>query len=285
MNLLAAASGARFSTEWWWEVAIASVIAIVVALSATIAARTWARRARRKAAAEDDPVEGRTARRRSTVIGLLSGTLQIVVWVTVGCIIMTEMGVPLGPLIASAGIVGVALGFGAQTVVKDTLAGLFIALEGQFDIGDVLELQTEGGPVNGTVEGLTLRVTTVREFDGTLSVVPNGSIQVTSNKTRGWGRAIVDARIALTEDPEKVRDVLDALFDAMATEEPLRDWLRKPPKVLGVTQLTDTAQVIRSVAETQPNHRLDVERTLRARVSACITENQIATPPSSDGGP
>ena len=276
----------RFSADWWREVAFGTGIAVAMALVVTIATKLWSRRAGRKAAeAEKDPATARPARRRATVIGLIAGTVQIVAWVTVLLVLMSEMGVPLGPLFASAGVLGVALGFGAQTVVKDTLAGLFIALEGQFDVGDVLELQTEGGPVTGTVEGLTLRVTIVRQYDGTLSTVPNGSIQVTSNKTRGWGRAIVDVRVALTEDPERVRTVLDALFAEMAVEEPLKDWLRDPPKVLGVTQLTDTAQVIRAVADTLPNHRLEAERTLRARVTTCITENGIAVPPIAGAPP
>jgi len=276
----------RFSADWWREVAFGTGIAVAMALVVTIATKLWSRRAGRKAAeAEKDPATARPARRRATVIGLIAGTVQIVAWVTVLLVLMSEMGVPLGPLFASAGVLGVALGFGAQTVVKDTLAGLFIALEGQFDVGDVLELQTEGGPVTGTVEGLTLRVTIVRQYDGTLSTVPNGSIQVTSNKTRGWGRAIVDVRVALTEDPERVRTVLDALFAQMALEEPLKDWLRDPPKVLGVTQLTDTAQVIRAVADTLPNHRLEAERTLRARVTTCITENGIAVPPIAGAPP
>jgi len=276
----------RFSADWWREVAFGTGIAVALALVVTIATKLWSRRAGRKAAeAEKDPATARPARRRATVIGLIAGTVQIVAWVTVLLVLMSEMGVPLGPLFASAGVLGVALGFGAQTVVKDTLAGLFIALEGQFDVGDVLELQTEGGPVTGTVEGLTLRVTIVRQYDGTLSTVPNGSIQVTSNKTRGWGRAIVDVRVALTEDPERVRTVLDALFAQMALEEPLKDWLRDPPKVLGVTQLTDTAQVIRAVADTLPNHRLEAERTLRARVTTCITENGIAVPPIAGAPP
>jgi len=276
----------RFSADWWREVAFGTGIAVAMALVVTIATKLWSRRAGRKAAeAEKDPATARPARRRATVIGLIAGTVQIVAWVTVLLVLMSEMGVPLGPLFASAGVLGVALGFGAQTVVKDTLAGLFIALEGQFDVGDVLELQTEGGPVTGTVEGLTLRVTIVRQYDGTLSTVPNGSIQVTSNKTRGWGRAIVDVRVALTEDPERVRTVLDALFAQMALEEPLKEWLRDPPKVLGVTQLTDTAQVIRAVADTLPNHRLEAERTLRARVTTCITENGIAVPPIAGAPP
>ena len=276
----------RFSADWWREVAFGTGIAVAMALVVTIATKLWSRRAGRKAAeAEKDPATARPARRRATVIGLIAGTVQIVAWVTVLLVLMSELGVPLGPLFASAGVLGVALGFGAQTVVKDTLAGLFIALEGQFDVGDVLDLQTEGGPVTGTVEGLTLRVTIVRQYDGTLSTVPNGSIQVTSNKTRGWGRAIVDVRVALTEDPERVRTVLDALFAQMAVEEPLKDWLRDPPKVLGVTQLTDTAQVIRAVADTLPNHRLEAERTLRARVTTCITENGIAVPPIAGAPP
>ena len=276
----------RFSADWWREVAFGTGIAVAMAVVVTVATKLWSRRAGRKAAeAEKDPATARPARRRATVIGLIAGTVQIVAWVTVLLVLMSEMGVPLGPLFASAGVLGVALGFGAQTVVKDTLAGLFIALEGQFDVGDVLELQTEGGPVTGTVEGLTLRVTIVRQYDGTLSTVPNGSIQVTSNKTRGWGRAIVDVRVALTEDPERVRTVLDALFAQMAVEEPLKDWLRDPPKVLGVTQLTDTAQVIRAVADTLPNHRLEAERTLRARVTSCITENGIAVPPIAGAPP
>ena len=276
----------RFSADWWREVAFGTGIAVAMAVVVTVATKLWSRRAGRKAAeAEKDPATARPARRRATVIGLIAGTVQIVAWVTVLLVLMSEMGVPLGPLFASAGVLGVALGFGAQTVVKDTLAGLFIALEGQFDVGDVLDLQTEGGPVTGTVEGLTLRVTIVRQYDGTLSTVPNGSIQVTSNKTRGWGRAIVDVRVALTEDPERVRTVLDALFAQMALEEPLKDWLRDPPKVLGVTQLTDTAQVIRAVADTLPNHRLEAERTLRARVTTCITENGIAVPPIAGAPP
>jgi small conductance mechanosensitive channel len=276
----------KFSAAWWRDVAFGSGVAVAIAVVVTVATKLWSRRAGQKAAeAEKDPATARPARRRATVIGLIAGTVQIVAWVTVLLILMSEMGVPLGPLFASAGVLGVALGFGAQTVVKDTLAGLFIALEGQFDVGDVLDLQTEGGPVTGTVEGLTLRVTIVRQYDGTLSTVPNGSIQVTSNKTRGWGRAIVDVRVALTEDPERVRTVLDALFAQMAGEEPLKDWLRDPPKVLGVTQLTDTAQVIRAVADTLPNHRLEAERTLRARVTTCITENGIAVPPIAGAPP
>jgi small conductance mechanosensitive channel len=280
---LLAQDAARFSTQWWRDTALGFGIVLVLALVLSVATRRYVRHQQRAADRAEDDADGRRARRRATVVGLIGGTLQVVLWFVVLLMFLDKLGVPLGPVFASAGVVGVALGFGAQTVVKDTLSGLFIALEGQFDVGDVLDLQTEGGPVSGTVEGLTLRVTSVRQYDGTLSVVPNGSIQVTSNKTRGWGRAIVDVRVALSEDPDKVRVVLEELFGEIADAEPLEPWLRDPPKVLGVTQLTDVAQVIRTVAETLPNHRFDTERYLRERISMRMTERGIQVPPISPG--
>lgn len=253
--------------------------AIAIAIAATVIGRLFVHRARRRAQSHTEEMGGRGYRRSATVTGLITGTVQVLVWFAALLVIIGAVGVRVGPLVASAGIVGVALGFGAQTLVKDTLAGLFIALEGQFDVGDTVELQTDGGPVVGTIEGLTLRVTTVRQFDGALSTVPNGSIHITSNKTRGWGRAIVDVRVALDEDPERVREVLEELFADLGTLPPFDVWLRDKPKVLGVTQLTDVAQVIRVAAETQPNHRLDAERRLRSLISARITERGVKSPP------
>jgi small-conductance mechanosensitive channel len=262
-------------SEWWPAAAW-----VAAALLVTLVMRIWVRRTRRKAeAAADDQVEGGRLRRASTVVGLVAGTIQVLAWVVAITVILATAGMPLGPVFASAGVVGVALGFGAQTVVKDTLSGFFIALEGQFDVGDFVELQTDGGPVSGTIEGLSLRTTSIRQFDGPLATVPNGAIQITSNKTRGWGRAIVDIRVALDEDPGRVREVLEEVVAAAAEQEPLAGWLREPPKVLGVTQLTEIAQVIRVVAETLPNHRSEAERELRARMAQGISARGIRVPP------
>jgi small-conductance mechanosensitive channel len=282
MSMLAQATSevTRYSAEWWRDLGIKLGLSLVIALVITIMLRAWVRRSDRRAKdTADDSLEGPRRRRIATIAGLVSATLQVIVWILIGFYVLAAFGVPLGPLFASAGIAGVALGFGAQTLVKDTLAGLFIAMEGQFDIGDVIDLQTEGGPVSGTIEGLTLRITSVRQYDGTLSIVPNGSIQVTSNKTRVWGRAIVDVRVALTEDPDRVREVLDELLTEFASDEPLHSWLRESPSVLGVVQLTETAQVVRVVAQTRPGNRLDAERFLRERITARITERGVMVPP------
>ncbi len=262
----------------WLAFGLRDAIAIAVALAVSVIGRRYARRTRRRANASGDDVEGRKLRRTATVVSLVVATVAVIVWFTVLLSILAWLGVSIGPLLASAGIAGVALGFGAQTLVRDTISGLFILLEGQFDVGDAVDLETEGGRVSGTVEGLTLRVTSVRQFDGTLSVVPNGAIQVTSNKTRGWGRAIVDVRVAIGEDPERVREALQSLFDELVEREPFASGLRKEPQVLGVTQTTDAAQVIRVVAETRPNQRYDIERRLRERISATISERGIKVP-------
>ncbi len=262
----------------WLSFGLRVSIGLVVALAISVFGRRYARRSRRRANASGEDVEGRKLRRTATVVSLVVATVAVIVWFTVILSILAGLGVSIEPLLASAGIAGVALGFGAQTLVRDTISGLFILLEGQFDVGDAVDLETEGGRVSGTVEGLTLRITSVRQFDGTLSVVPNGAIQVTSNKTRGWGRAIVDVRVAIGEDPERVREVLQSLFDALVEQEPFSSGLRKEPQVLGVTQTTDTAQVIRVIAETQPNQRYDIERRLRERIAATITEQGIKVP-------
>ena len=264
----------------WTEVAIAAGIAIVAALVVTLLGRRWVRRLRARAREEiDDEATTQRRQRTATVAGLIVTTVQALAWFIVVAVILAASGVPLGPLFASAGVIGVALGFGAQTIVRDTLAGLFIALEGQFDVGDIVDLQTEGGLVAGTIEDLTLRVTTIRQYDGTVSIVPNGGIWVTSNRTRGWGRAIVDVRVALVEDPDRVKEVLEEVLIEARQTPPLDGWLREDPTVLGVTQLTDVAQVIRVVAETAPNHRVDTERELRGKISRRMGERGIRVPP------
>jgi len=215
----------------------------------------------------------------------MSGIVVIVAWAVFLLTLLKDLGVDIRPILASAGIVGIALGFGAQSLVRDMIAGLFIFVEGQFDVGDIVDLTTTSAAVSGTIESLSLRTTAVRQYDGSLSTIPNGLIEVTNNRTRGWGRAVVDIRVALDEDSDRVRTVLEELFEEIREEAPLNEWLRQPPAVLGVTQLTDTAQVIRVAAETMPSHRIDTERLLRARIVARMAERGIKSPPVPSGIP
>ncbi len=273
---------ARFSTEWWLTAGVSLVLILIFALVVNLIARRYVRRLDDRVSELVDGADReklRQARRRATVAQLLLNTFQIVVWTVVILIVLTSLGVNLGPLLATAGIAGVALGFGAQTLVRDTLAGFFILAENQYDVGDTVELQTTANPVSGTVETLTLRITTIRAFDGTLNIVPNGNIQVTSNRTRGWGRAIVDLRLSYDQDVDKVRDVLSELFDELREVPPFAGALRDGPDVLGVVQLTDAAQILRVVAETVPSKRWEIERTLREQVTNRLTQRGVVAPP------
>jgi small-conductance mechanosensitive channel len=279
---LAQADVQRFSTEWWLTVGVSLGLILLFAVIVNVIARRYVHRLehRAKELAEGTEREKlRQARRRATVAKLLLSTFQIVVWSVVVMIILTSLGVDLGPLLATAGIAGVALGFGAQTIVRDTLSGFFILAENQFDVGDTVDLQTSVGLVSGTVEALTLRITMVRAFDGTLNMVPNGNILVTSNKTRGWGRAIVDLRVPYNQDVDQVREILDELFDEIRDVPPFEGALREGPDVLGIVQLTDAAEILRVVAETIPSKRWEIERTLREQMTNRLTQRGVAAPP------
>lgn len=282
MIALLAQTVTRFTREWWLSVGLSLGLvvigAIVVNVIASRAVRRLLKRSEDKQLADPDRGASERLRRTATVAHLVVGTLQIVIWSVVILIILGSIGVNLGPLIAGASIAGVALAFGAQAIVRDGLSGFFILAENQFGVGDTVELQTTGGPVAGTVEALTLRVTSVRSFDGTLNTVPNGNIMVTSNKTRGWGRAIVDVRLGFDADVEKVRTVLQELFDELRDAEPFASGLRQAPEVLGVIQLAVDAQVLRVTAETVPSRRWEIERDLRERITSRLAERGVNLP-------
>jgi moderate conductance mechanosensitive channel len=266
-------------TAWWslhaWGLGLTLLIAIIV----TIAGRRWSGRLRKRANAAGDDGMGRRLRRTATVVGIIATTALVVAWFVFLLVLLDAFGVSIAPLIASAGIIGVALGFGAQTLVKDTISGMFIFLEAQYDVGDIVDLTTDTDTVSGTIERLNLRTTSVRQYDGSLSIIPNGTIQITNNRTRGWGRAVVDIRLALTVDADDVRKVIEALFDEIVDQPPLVEWLRDRPEVLGITQMTDVAQVLRISAETTPSHRVDTERFLREKIVARIADEGIKVPP------
>jgi small conductance mechanosensitive channel len=272
-----------FSAEWWatwWdEHAAGLALTLLIAIVVTLVGRRYSSRLRRKAKSAGDDAEGRRLRRAATVLTLIATTALVVAWFVFLLVVLDSFGVSIAPLIASAGIAGVALGFGAQSLVKDTISGMFIFIEGQFDVGDIVDLTTDTDTVSGTIERLNLRTTSVRQYDGSLSIIPNGTIQITNNRTRGWGRAVVDIRLALTEDADDVRVVIEELFDQVVDQEPLAGWLRERPEVLGITQMTDVAQVLRVSAETAPSHRMDAERLLREKIVARIAERGIKVPP------
>ena len=265
-------------TSWWLDAGLPILLTLLIAVVATVALRMLVGRFQRRLERAPSASEGGNVQRAATLAHALSATIVVGVWTVAVMIALGYLNVNLAPLIASAWIAGVALGFGAQSIVKDGLTGFFILLENQFGVGDSVEVQTTANPVLGRVEWFTMRATALRAYDGTLHIVPNGNIQVVSNKSRGWARAIVDVRFAYGQDPEAVRGILDELFEEQRRDPQLREWLRGGPNVLGVETTGDFAVVIRVVAETAPAHKFDAERLLRERITQRLAERGIKAP-------
>ena len=264
--------------DWFFDHGITILVVIAVAVVVSVLSRTAVNRFRRKLEGTASLTQEVNLQRATTLTAALSTTLVVLIWTIAILIVLGEFNISLGPLLATAGVAGVALGFGAQSIVRDTLSGFFILFENQYGVGDNVELQTPSGRVPGRVESLTLRVTSLRAFDGTLHIVPNGNILVASNRSRGWARAIVDVRAAYEEDVDKLRQVLEELFEELRADRNLQEWIQEGPSVLGVERMGQDALVMRVVADTRPSKVMDVERTLRERITRRLGERGIRVP-------
>jgi small-conductance mechanosensitive channel len=274
MDLLAA-------TDWFARPWVRIAIILAVALLVTLLSRLLVRRFRKRLEGTASITQELNLQRATTLTGALSTALIVVIWALAILMALGEFGRNIAPLLASAGVAGVALGFGAQSLVKDTLSGFFILLENQFGVGDNLEVQTTSNKVAGRVESLTLRVTSLRAFDGALHFVPNGNIVVASNRSKGWARAIIDVRTAYDEDVEHLRSVLEELFEELKGDRSLSEWIHEAPNVLGVERMGQDALVMRVIADTRPSKVMDVERLLRERITRRLVERGIKVPVTS----
>lgn len=201
-------------------------------------------------------------KRIATISDVLYSAGLVVILATALVMVLQEVGVPIAPLLASVGVVGLALGLGAQTLVKDVISGLFIVLENQYMVTDVIEVNG----IVGNVEEMTLRATTLRDASGTLYVIPNGEIRIVANRTRDWSRAIVDVGIAYDADVDRALTVLQAIGDDMAASEEVGPLLLESPQVTGIEGLDDWAVRLRLMVKTKPNEQWEVQRYLRRRV-------------------
>lgn len=213
----------------------------------------------------------RRAQRARTVGSVLRSTANIVIGATIVLMVLTELGVNIAPFLASAGIAGVALGFGAQSLVKDFLSGTFMLLEDQYGVGDTVDF----GEVTGTVEEVALRVTKVRDGNGTLWFVRNGEILRTGNKTQEWGRAVVDVRVAYWADVEAVRAALLAAAEDVGADPVLGTYFLEPPEVTGIESMTAEALQLKVQVKTQAAMQWEVARALRARVRQGLSDARI----------
>lgn len=215
-----------------------------------------------------------TARRaqRARTLGTVLRSVATIAVGTIGLLlVLDQLGVNLAPFVASAGIVGVALGIGAQSVVRDFLAGIFILLEDQYGVGDVVDL----GPATGTIEAVALRVTKLRDANGTLWYVPNGTLTRVGNKTQVWARAVVEVKVDYFADLDHVRALLTQAATEVASDAVVGHYLREEPVVTGIEDLSAEAVTLQVSVKTDPAMQWEVARQLRVAVRRRLEEADI----------
>jgi len=222
----------------------------------------------------DEIPSARRIQRAQTIGVVLRSVVSAVVWTIALLTALGELGINLAPLIAGAGVVGVALAFGAQTIVRDFLTGLFMLIEDQYGVGDVIDT----GVAIGTVEGVSLRTTRLRDFDGVVWHVPNGEIKRVGNQSQQWSRALVDIPVAYDTDVPTATDVIKRVADELWRDPDYEDVILAEPEVWGVEELAGDRLLMRVVAKTRPREQWTVSRELRARVKAAFDKAGIEVP-------
>jgi len=295
------ASAAKEAPQEWWQAALQwltgaplqIVLIIVVAFVAQFVLRWAIRHAVRQTSirAQRERLENlrkiartadlsqvlltqRTEQRASAIGTLLSSVVSISVWAVAAMTILPLLGVDIAPLLASAGVIGVALGFGAQTLVKDYLSGIFMIVEDQIGVGDVVDL----GPAIGTVEEVALRYTRLRDLSGVVWYVRNGEILRVGNRSQGWTLAIVDIPVDYGSDLDQVRTLIEAVAHDMDEDPTYDDMLLGTPAFAGVESMTGNAVIVRVTAKAVPEKQVPLAREIRERIKLSFDRAGIVIP-------
>jgi small-conductance mechanosensitive channel len=216
-------------------------------------------------------ISERRRQRAETVGSLLRSVSSLVIGVLALMLVLGEVGFELGPFIAGAGIVGVALGFGAQNLVKDFLSGIFMILEDQYGVGDVVDL----GSATGTVEAVGLRVTRLRDGNGTLWYARNGEVLRVGNHTQGFAQVTVDLPVPYGSDVDEAGDAMKAAADELVAEDDFADAVLEEPQLLGVEEIDVDKVTLRLTVKVRPAEQWRVGRALRQRIADRLDENGI----------
>lgn len=263
--------------RWLLHRAIDRAVALMSSRAAARLTALGAAKPSGKNAPGPDPRQGpgeRHASRVGTLGSLLRSIVTFVVTLVTVMTVMAVLGLPLGPLLASAGVGGLALGFGAQSLVKDFLSGVFMIFEDQYGVGDIVDT----GEAIGTVEEVGLRVTRLRDATGVVWYVRNGEILRVGNRSQGWSTAIVDVPVAYDEDPERV---IALMREVLATVRDDPEWAQRlldQPDTVGVESITNVAMTVRSLTTCRPNDHFAVQRELRERYKRALDAAGVRAP-------
>ena len=266
---------AELELLWKWLItsgakiiAILVVSFIIIRIVSVVTKRTKARM--------DHKLEGdiELTKRTETLTKLIRKTVKALVLIAAALMILQNLGVNIGPLLAGAGIVGLAVGFGAQSLVKDVISGFFILLENHMNVGDVVNI----AGTSGLVESINLRVTKLRDYSGAVHVIPNGEIAVLTNETKGFSRAVLEVGVAYKENVDEVMQIMRDVADEMAGDPVWGERILEPMEMSGLDSFGDSSVNIKARIPVQPREQWAVSREYRRRLKNVFDEKGIEIP-------
>lgn len=213
-------------------------------------------------------------KRENTLIQVVNGAMYIIIWLIATMTILSEVGIAIGPLLAAAGVAGLALGFGGQYLIRDLISGMFIILENQYRAGDVVCFDR----TCGLVEHMTLRMTTLRDLSGTIHHVPHGEVHTVSNMSKGYSRVNLDIRVAYNSNLDHVIEVINRVGKELAEDQKWSEYILKAPEFLRVDDFADSAIVIKILGDTTPIMQWSVTGELRKRLKIAFDKEEIVIP-------
>lgn len=217
---------------------------------------------------------GEAVKRINTLTGISHGFVRVLLWIVFLMMLLQNVGINIGPLLASVGIISLAVGFGAQELVRDYITGFFMILENQIRVGDVAILNGTGG----FVEKIELRTTSLRDFSGIVHVFQNGKINSLSNMTKEWSAMVFDIGVAYKEDVEKVMDIMKEVGRELGEDPDFKDLIISPLEVFGLDNFADSALIIKARIMTKPIQQWTVGREFRKRLKKAFDQNNIEIP-------
>ncbi len=227
-----------------------------------------------RAAERSETVPGAAGKRIKTLIGVLSTIVVVLIWFIAALISLSDVGVNIGPILAGAGVVGLAVGFGAQNLVRDLVTGFFLILENQVRVGDVAVINGTGG----LVEAITFRTITLRDLEAVVHIFPNGTINTLSNRSKDWSAYVIDVGVAYKEDTDQVTDVMRRVADEMQEDPKFGPAMLAPIEIFGVDDYGDSAVTIKARLKTRPLQQWNVGREYRRRLKKAFDAQGIEIP-------
>ena len=259
---------------WLADHGIKIAIVVIIGYLVTVVANRIGKRLIEQAEDEDKLTESEREKRAKTLAYVINITTKAFVYTIVAFIILKEIGIEIAPLLAGAGVVGLAVGFGAQTLIRDVISGFFIIMENQYSVGDYVELNGVGG----TVQKITLRTTVLRNLEGIVHIIQNGEIKQVSNFTQDYSRVLLDIPAPYNESFERVKDVINDVGKKLAADEYFSHFILEPIKVLGLQEFGSSEIRIRVMGTVKSGHQWSIAREFRRRIKERFDREGIEIP-------